>query len=206
MLKRALFFLLLLLPVLALAEMVVIDDSIPSSVPPLVQIKPVTTLKNEIAVNRNGVVPDGDRKDVAQPLGAQPAQFVLHKTAVEKEQEEVLLRQRELAQQQQAEAAKVAQFAKQRAQLTLRVAGGQWLPDAIRAYLDQQAKPMDLEWNAPSQFRMERGIAQYADSPQEAVFAVVRHYGLSVCVWQGNVKPVLEIYQATQDEDKCRDQ
>ncbi|PRP68801.1 hypothetical protein BUE93_20355 [Chromobacterium amazonense] len=107
--------------------------------------------------------------------------------------------------QVQADQAQAAD-ARRRAMLTLRVAGGQWLPEAIQNYLDQQVAPMDLEWNVPSQYRIERGLAEYGETPQQAVFSVVRHYGLSVCVWKGNVKPVLEVYQAGVDEEKCRDQ
>lgn len=95
--------------------------------------------------------------------------------------------------------------AKSREVLTLRVADGQWLPDAISAYLANQAQPMDLEWNAPSQFRLERGLAVYSEKPQKAVFDIVRNYGLSVCVHLGNVKPVLEVYPASSDEEKCRE-
>lgn len=94
---------------------------------------------------------------------------------------------------------------KSREVLTLRVADGQWLPDAISAYLANQAQPMDLEWNAPSQFRLERGLAVYSEKPQQAVFNIVRNYGLSVCVHLGNVKPVLEVYPASSDEEKCRE-
>ncbi|KIA80775.1 hypothetical protein QR66_08350 [Chromobacterium piscinae] len=111
----------------------------------------------------------------------------------------------DVAAQAQADQAQAAE-ARRRGLLTLRVAGGQWLPEAIQNYLDQQAAPMDLEWNVPSQYRIERGLAEYGDTPQQAVFSVVRHYGLSVCVWKGNVKPVLEVYQAGVDEEKCRDQ
>ncbi|OWY40386.1 hypothetical protein CEK28_03780 [Xenophilus sp. AP218F] len=105
----------------------------------------------------------------------------------------------------EAEKLKQAEEAKRREVLTLRVADGQWLPDAISIYLSKQQPPMDLEWNAPSQFRLERGLAVHADQPEKAIFNVVRNYGLSICVHRGNVKPVVEVYPAGSEEEKCRD-
>lgn len=116
--------------------------------------------------------------------------------------------QNDLIVQERMESAEIATAleVKRNEQLTLHVADGQWLPDAISSYLAQLPQPMDLEWNAPSQYRLERGLAVYNDIAQLAVFNVVRNYGLSVCVWKGNVKPVLEVFPAgSEEEEKCRD-